>query len=260
MALSEFATRTPGVLDLSPSECGWVHSWDTSVGVDGPGTRLVVFVSGCPLRCLYCENPDTWCRTDGTVTSILEIDALMNRYARFIAMAGGGFTVSGGEPLSQAEFVATMMRHAKERCLHTALDTSGYLGQFAGDDLLDDTDLVLLDLKAGSDRVHRGLTGRRLAPTHRFAERLAERGDRVWVRYVLVPGYTDDPTEVALTAEFAASLGCVERVDVLPFHKLGASKYEKLGKRFRLEDTPTPSPEMVKQVREGFEAFGLTAC
>jgi pyruvate formate lyase activating enzyme len=253
------ATRTPGVFGLTAAERGWVHSWDTSIGVDGPGTRLVVFLAGCPLRCLYCENPDTWNRTDGKMTGIYEIDALMDRYAPFIGVSGGGLTVSGGEPLNQAEFTQTLFQHAKARGLDTALDTSGYLGQFAGDDLLDATDLVLLDIKAGSDEVHRRLTGRRLAPTLRFAERLAKRGNRVWVRYVLVPGYTDDPAEVAGVAKFAASLGNVERIDVLPFHKLGAPKYERLGVPFRLAKTPTPPREMVQRVREGFEAFGLAA-
>ena len=260
MTAAATRTRTPGIFGLKAAERGWVHSWDTSVGVDGPGTRLVVFLSGCPLRCLYCENPDTWCRTDGKVTGIYEIDALMDRYKPFIEVSGGGFTVSGGEPLSQAEFTQTMFEHAQERGLHTALDTSGYLGMFAGDDLLDATDLVLLDLKAGSDIVHRRLTGRRLAPTHAFARRLAKRNQRTWVRYVLVPGYTDDPAEVEAVAKFAASMGCVERVDVLPFHKLGAPKYERLGVPFRLANTPTPTAEVVDRVREQFEARGLVAC
>ena len=254
------ASRTPGIFEVTAAERGWVHSWDTSVGVDGPGTRLVVFLSGCPLRCLYCENPDTWCRTDGAITAIGEIDRLMDRFSPFIRVSGGGLTVSGGEPLSQAEFTQTLFEHAHARGLETALDTSGYLGQFAGADLLDATDLVLLDLKAGTDSMCLKLTGRRLGPSHRFARRLAERGQRTWVRYVLVPGFTDDPGEVEATAEFAASLGCVERVDVLPFHKLGAAKYERLGKRFRLAATPTPSAELVERVRAQFETYGLTAC
>jgi pyruvate formate lyase activating enzyme len=244
---------------LTEAACGYVHSWDTSIGVDGPGARFVVFLSGCPLRCLYCENPDTWNRTDGTLMTVDDVVERMKRYAGFISASGGGITISGGEPLRQAAFTQSLFERAKDLGLHTALDTSGYLGQLASDELLDATDLVLLDIKAGSDSVHRRLTGRRLAPTLKFAGRLAERFQPVWVRYVLVPGYTDDPAEVDAVARFAANMGCVERVDVLPFHKLGAPKYRRLGIRFPLADTPTPPPDMVERVKAGFQARGLSA-
>jgi pyruvate formate lyase activating enzyme len=235
---------------------GWVHSWDLSTGVDGPGTRLVVFLTGCPMRCLYCQNPDTWHKKDGACTELAEMEHLMRRYHPFIACAGGGFTVSGGEPLQQPVFTRELLRSAQHAGLHTALDTSGFLGRRADDALLDATDLVLLDIKAGTEKTHRKLTGRPLAPTLEFAERLAERGTPVWVRYVLVPGYTDDPREIQEVAAFAGSLGNVERVDVLPFHKLGAPKYEQLGIPFPLADTPTPTPEFTEIVRERFAGVG----
>lgn len=238
---------------------GWVHSWDLSTGVDGPGTRLVVFLSGCPLRCQYCHNPDTWRRRDGEEKDAGELVHLMRRYQPFIDMAGGGFTISGGEPLQQAPFTRTLLESAQAVGLHTALDTCGFLGRRADDALLDAADLILLDLKAGSDETHRRLTGRPIAPVRDFAERLADRGDRVWVRHVLVPGFTDDPGEVDNIAAFAARLGNVDRVEVLPFHKLGAPKYEKLGVPFRLEDTPLPSPELVVRVRAQFAEHGLVA-
>ena len=238
---------------------GSVHSWDLSTGVDGPGTRLVVFLSGCPLRCQYCQNPDTWRRRDGTETEATELVHLMRRYQPFIDVAGGGFTVSGGEPLQQAPFTRTLLEAAQGVGLHTALDTSGFLGRRADDDLLDATDLVLLDIKAGTDETHRRLTGRPIAPVRDFAERLAERGDRVWVRHVLVPGFTEDPGEIDNIAAFAARLGNVERVEVLPFHRLAAPKYEKLGIPMRLADTPPPSPELVARVRAQFAEYGLVA-
>jgi pyruvate formate lyase activating enzyme len=244
----------------SSEERGFLHSWDTSVGVDGPGTRLVFFLAGCPLRCLYCENPDTWHCSPGQLTPIAEVDALMDRFAHFISVAGGGVTVTGGEPLAQADFTRAIFRHAKARELQTALDTSGFLGTRADDELLDNTDLVLLDIKAGSDRMHRRLTGRGLTPTLAFARRLAERGDLTWIRYVLVPGYTDDFAEVDAVAEFVATLPNVERVDVLPFHKLGAPKYDSLGIPFPLADNPVPSPELVDAVRERFARHELVAC
>ena len=248
------------VSDVAAPPVGWVHSWDTSVGVDGPGTRVVVFMAGCPLRCIYCENPETWCRRDGVTMSVEEIDALLERFERFIKASGGGLTVSGGEPLQQAEFTKAIMQRAKARGLHTALDTSGFLGRRAGDELLDATDLVLLDIKAGSDEMHHRITGRPLGPTLEFARRLGERGDRTWVRYVLVPGYTDDPDEVDAVARYCVEMGCVERVDILPFHKLGAAKYDSLGIEFPLADHPVPTPECVARVREQFQAHGLVAC
>jgi pyruvate formate lyase activating enzyme len=211
-------------------------------------------LSGCPLRCLYCHNPDTWCKRDGTETELKELADLMRRYQPFIGCAGGGFTVSGGEPLQQPAFTRALLEAAQDAGLHTALDTSGFLGRRADDELIEACDLVLLDIKAGSDATHRRLTRRPLAPTLEFAERLAAHGTPVWVRYVLVPDLTDDPREVDRVATFAAGLGNVERVDVLPFHKLGAPKYEQLGIPFPLADTPVPGRELVQSVRARFAA------
>lgn len=236
---------------------GWVHSWDLSIGVDGPGTRLVVFLTGCPLRCLYCQNPDTWERRVGTPTDADELERLMARYRPFIDASGGGFTVSGGEPLQQAAFTRRLLTAAHEHGLHTALDTSGFLGRRADDALLDATDLVLLDIKAGTDAGHRALTGRPIGPTLEFARRLADRGDAAWIRYVLVPGYTDDPREIDAFTAIVATLENVERVEILPFHKLGAPKYTQLGLPFPLESTPHATPELVVQVRHRMAGGGL---
>jgi pyruvate formate lyase activating enzyme len=231
---------------------GWVHSWDLSTGVDGPGTRLVVFLSGCPMRCLYCQNPDTWHRRDGAERPLAELVDRIRRYEPFLRRADGGVTVSGGEPLQQPAFTRALLETASAAGLHTALDTSGFLGRRADDALLDATDLVLLDIKAGSDELHRRLTGRPLTPTLEFAERLAERGTPVWVRYVLVPGYTDALEEVDAVAAVTDRLPNVQRVDVLPFHKLGAPKYECLGIPFPLADTPAPSASSLTKIRERF--------
>ncbi|KMO99671.1 pyruvate formate-lyase-activating protein [Streptomyces roseus] len=242
-----------------PSE-GSVHSWDLSTGVDGPGTRFVTFLSGCPLTCLYCHNPDTWRMRAGKRTSADEVIAEARKYTRFIAASGGGATVSGGEPLLQPVFAGELLHRLKhELALHTALDTSGFLGARATDALLRDVDLVLLDIKSWDRETYRKVTGRPLQPTLDFARRLADLGKEVHLRFVLVPGLTDARENVEGVAAFAAGLGNVARVDVLPFHKLGEGKWEVLGKEFALHDTPSPTAEQLARARAVFEARGLIA-
>ncbi|MEY7977549.1 pyruvate formate-lyase-activating protein [Streptomyces pilosus] len=238
---------------------GRIHSWDLSTGVDGPGTRFVLFLSGCPLRCLYCANPDTWRMRDGEPATVDEVMAEIEKYRAFLTTAGGGVTLTGGEALLQPVFTAAVFRRCKELGLHTALDTSGFLGARADDALLADTDLVLLDIKSFDAGTYRGLTGGDLAPTLDFATRLDRLGKRMWIRYVLVPGRTDDPEAVDGLAGFLAGLGSVERVDILPFHKLGAAKYDALGIPFALRGTPVPDPVLVERVRGQFRRRGLPA-
>ncbi|MFI7317008.1 pyruvate formate-lyase-activating protein [Streptomyces venezuelae] len=238
---------------------GRIHSWDLSTGVDGPGTRFVLFVSGCPLRCLYCANPDTWHLRDGRPATVDEVMEEIDKYRDFITLAGGGVTLTGGEPLLQSAFTAAVLRRCKEDGLHTALDTSGFLGARASDELLADTDLVLLDIKSFDITTYRKLTGGELAPTLGFVTRLERLGKRVWIRYVLVPGWTDDEAAVDGLARFLSGLGCVERVDVLPFHKLGAAKYDALDVPFPLRDTPVPGPKLVGRVLRQFRGRGLVA-
>ena len=242
------------------SVLGSIHSWDLSTGVDGPGTRFVVFTQGCPLRCQYCHNPETWRMRDGRPIESAEVVAEAAKYVPFIQASGGGATVSGGEPLLQPRFTAAVLQGFKALGLHTALDTSGYLGAQASSALLTATDLVLLDVKSWDNALYRRLTGRDLHPTLAFARRLADLPAPmpVHLRFVLVPGLTDAAANVAGVARFAASLSNVERVDVLPFHKLGAAKYAALGIPFPLADTPTPTLRQLRDAREIFAAEGLT--
>lgn len=235
---------------------GWVHSTETFGTADGPGIRYVLFMSGCPLRCQYCHNPDTWHRQDGTLTTVEEVLADIASYRGFIR-ANGGVTLSGGEPLVQPGFCKAVLHGCKALGLHTALDTSGYLGHLADDALLADVDLVLLDIKAATGRRFRSLTGVELKPTIKFAEDLAAINKPVWLRYVLVPGLTDKRDEIESLATFAAGLGNVERVDVLPFHKLGEHKWWDRGLDYRLERVQPPSEESLEQVRATFRAAGL---
>ena len=244
---------------------GSVHSWELVTAVDGPGTRLTTFLSGCPLQCLYCHNPDTLQMKDGKPVTSDELLTRIARYQGVFRATGGGITLSGGEVLMQPAFAARILRGAKELGIHTAIDTSGFLGASATDAMLEDVDLVLLDVKSGDPDTYRRVTGRELEPTLEFGRRLAElpHGPEVWVRFVLVPGLTDDEANVEAVAAYAASLndimpGTVTRVEVLPFHQMGRDKWAALGRDYQLGDTAPPSPELTERVREQFRAHGLT--
>jgi pyruvate formate lyase activating enzyme len=222
--------------------------------------RFVFFMQGCLFRCLYCHNPDTWPVHQGRQVTVEDAVAEVAPYAHFLRMAGG-VTVSGGEPLVQAPFVGALFRRLKARYgLHTALDTQGYLGAKADEAWLQAVDLVLLDIKHADPAKYEQITSRPLQPTLDFARRLQALGKKMWIRYVLVPGLTDDPGDVAALADLAASLGAsVERVEVLPFHQMGADKWRALRLEYRLAETPTPTPEQVRAARDIFMARGLLA-
>lgn len=238
---------------------GSVHSWDLATGVDGPGTRFTLFLSGCPLRCVYCQNPDTWRVGCGKTTSVDEVMTQIARYAEVFARTGGGLTISGGEPLLQPAFTAALFRECTALGIHTALDTSGALGAQATDELLADTSLVLLDLKSFDPDSYRRVTqGGRIAPTLQFAERLKAMRVPVWVRFVVVPGYNDDAENVDGLATFVSGLTNVERVDVMGFHRLGEPKYAALGLPIPLRETATPTAEHLAAIRLRFADEGLT--
>ena len=238
-------------------EVGSVHSWELVTAVDGPGTRMTTFLAGCPLRCLYCHNPDTMNANRGLPVRADDLLARIRRYRGVFRATGGGITLSGGEVLAQPAFARRVLRGAKELGVHTAIDTSGFLGGNADDAMLADVDLVLLDVKAGDEDTYRRVTGRALAPTLAFGRRLAAAGIETWVRYVLVPGLTDDPSTISPVADYAASLGTVSRVEVLPFHQLGRDKWAELGLDYALAATPPPTPEQLATTRAIFRDRGL---
>lgn len=242
---------------MRAGELGSVHSWELVTAVDGPGTRLTTFLSGCPLRCLYCHNPDTMEMRRGKPITATELLAKLARYSAVLKATKGGLTISGGEPLMQPAFVARLLRGAKELGLHTAIDTSGYLGAHVSEEMLADIDLVLLDVKSGIPETYAKVTGRELAPTLAFGRRLAAAGTEIWLRFVLVPGLTDDEANVDAVADYAATLATVSRVEVLPFHQMGRDKWESLGLRYELDGVQAPSPDLVERVRAQFRARGL---
>lgn len=243
--------------DLSVS--GYVHSFETGAAVDGPGIRFVLFTQGCQFRCQYCHNPDTWKLKYGKRMSVDEVIDEIRPYAGFLKIAGG-VTVSGGEPLVQPLFVGEIFRRIKvEFNLHCALDTQGFFGAQINDKWLDNVDLVLLDIKHFDAEAYLCLTGQTLAPTLAFAERLARLHKPVWLRYVLVPRLTDDLGMISDLALFVSALGNVERVTVLPFHQLGANKWEQLGLVYPLKNTATPQAGLIESVKGVFRSKGLIA-
>jgi pyruvate formate lyase activating enzyme len=240
-------------------ELGFLHSFTTGSAVDGPGIRLVAWTSGCMWRCLYCHNPDTWTMSNGLPVTLARAVEELRKYRHGLVAMDGGFTLSGGEPLMQDRFAVNLLAAARALGIHTALDTNGYYGDKLADAELVHADLVLLDIKAWDSERHRRLTGMDVAPTLQFARRLAEHDRPVWLRYVLVPGLTDDEKEMGQVAAFAAGLGNVERVDVLPFHQMGRFKWKKLGLEYALEDVQPPSPEAVGRACAAFRGAGLAA-
>src|SRR5262245_38066144 len=244
---------------LATGDMGFLHSFTTGSAVDGPGIRVVAWTTGCQFRCLYCHNPDTWTMTNGIPVTVIKAAAELGKYRQGLKVMSGGFTLSGGEPLMQHRFAVKLFAAAKTMGIHTALDTNGFLGDRLSDDELAKIDLVLLDLKTWDNERHRRLTGVDVGPVHAFARRLAERNRPVWVRYVLVPGLTDDPDDLARTASFAPGRGHVERVDVLPFHQMGQFKWKSLGISYELESTPTPAADLIERTLKQFRDEGLKA-
>ncbi|MEF2070853.1 pyruvate formate-lyase-activating protein [Consotaella aegiceratis] len=242
-----------------PADHGYLHSVETGAAVDGPGMRFVFFTSGCLFRCSYCHNPDTWKLHNGRSVTLDEAMDEIRPYAGFLRVAGG-VTISGGEPLMQAGFVGALFSRIKEELgLHTALDTQGFLHAGVEDDWFDPIDLVLLDIKHSDPVKYQKLTAQPLQPTLDFARRLQRLGKPIWLRYVLVPNLTDDPDDVARLADFVADLGpVVQRVEVLPFHQMGAHKWAELGMKYPLQNWPTPSNEATAAACAIFAERGLS--
>jgi pyruvate formate lyase activating enzyme len=244
---------------LASGDMGFLHSFTTGSAVDGPGVRVVAWTAGCMWRCVYCHNPDTWTMSNGIPVTIAKATETLRTYRQGLAVMSGGFTLSGGEALMQHRFAAKLFAAAKSMGIHTALDTNGYYGDRLSDAELGQIDLVLLDLKTWNPGRHRHLTGMDIGPTLEFARRLASLRKSVWVRFVLIPGLTDDPAEIEGVAQFAAGLGIVERVDVLPFHQMGRFKWKALGLEYALGDVAPPDAAAVDRACALFRGAGLTA-
>ena len=234
---------------------GFIHSTESFGTVDGPGVRFVIFLQGCPMRCQYCHNPDTWKMRSGAVRSA---ESLIKEYQRNAPYyATGGITVTGGEALMQIDFLLELFALAKEKGIHTCLDTSGITyrpGESRYNEKLDAlmalTDLVMLDIKHIDPDGHKTLTGHDNSGILAFARYLAEKQIPVWIRHVVVPGITDDPRQLARLGSFLGTLPNVQALDVLPYHIMGVSKYKELGIPYPLEGIPPATKQQAKDAKQ----------
>jgi pyruvate formate lyase activating enzyme len=243
---------------LATGDLGFLHSFTTGSTVDGPGVRVVAWTAGCMWRCRYCHNPDAWAMSNGLPVSVTKAMEELQKYRHGLKAMEGGFTLSGGEPLMQHRFAVKLFAGARAMGVHTTIETNGFYGDRLSDAELDTIDLVMLGIKTWGSERHRHLTGMDIEPTLAFARRLAARRRPMWVRFVLVPGLTDDEEMLSGIAEFAAGLGNVERVEVLPFHQMGREKWHDLGEEYPLEHAESPTPELINRVRAQFAERGLT--
>lgn len=236
---------------------GRVHSIETFGTVDGPGIRYILFLQGCPLRCKYCHNRDTWDIKSGKEYTTDEIVTDASKYASYMKFSGGGITVSGGEATLQPEFLTELFKKAKANQIHTCLDTSGFVNIETIDPILDNTDLVLLDLKHMIDEKSKDLTGVGIEKAIKLAKHLDERNIPVWIRHVLVPGITDDTENLEELAKFVSTLNNVERLELLPYHSLGIHKWEIMGIDYELKNVPDATSEDIKKASDIIAKFGV---
>ena len=233
---------------------GKIHSIETFGTVDGPGIRFVIFMQGCTLKCKYCHNRDTWNLNSGTPTSVNELVKEILNYKSYMDNSGGGVTVSGGEPLLQVEFVTELFKELKARKIHTALDTAGSIPiSNKIKELLKYTDLVILDIKHIDDEKSINLTGVSNKNNLEFAKYLSNINTPVWIRQVLVPGYTDDKFDLQNLKKFIDTLKNVEKVEILPYHNLGKFKWEEIGDTYELESIVPPSQEDINKAKHLLE-------
>ncbi len=236
---------------------GRIHSIETFGAVDGPGVRFVVFMQGCPMRCAYCHNPDSWDVKGGKEVTVSEMISTITQYKSFIK--SGGVTISGGEPLLQHQFVERLLAEIRRLGLHSAIDTSGCVPLSACKGAVDAADLLLLDIKAIDTQTAKELTGTGNENPLAMLRYCEESDKPVWVRHVLVPGWTLDEAQMHRMGKLLSSYQCVKRVELLPFHKMGEYKWAELGLDYSLTDTPSPEPEQVEQMKKILHGYGITA-
>ncbi|MDG6881547.1 Pyruvate formate-lyase 1-activating enzyme [Phocoenobacter uteri] len=236
------------------------HSYESCGTVDGPGIRFILFLQGCLMRCKYCHNRDTWDLHDGKEITVEELMKEVVTYKHFMNATGGGVTASGGEAVLQMEFVRDWFRACKAEGINTCLDTNGFVRNYneVVDEMLEVTDLVLLDLKQLNDDIHKNLIGVSNKRTLEFARYLHQKNKPTWIRYVVVPGYTDDDDSVHRLGKFIEGMDNIEKVELLPYHRLGEHKWETLGEEYELADVEPPSREKLEHIQQILSSYGHT--
>lgn len=235
---------------------GFIHSLESFGAVDGPGIRYVVFFQGCPLRCIFCHNPDSWTFGGGTEMGVEELVSKIVDFRPFYR--DGGVTLTGGEPLAQPEFAAALLRRLKEEGFHTAVDTAGSIPLSRCREAVDLADLLLLDIKALDPELCRTVSGADGSGAKALLDYCQECGKDVWLRHVLVPGYTLDQTRLRALADYLKPYTCIKQVEMLPFHQLGAYKWSELGLNYTLAGAEAPSSDQVEMARELFRQRGFS--
>lgn len=259
-AIHDYLAVYPSDLEEAKEQdvVGYVHSYEVGSTVDGPGIRFVGFLTGCMMRCKFCHNPDTWHKHNGTPVPVSRAMRQIGKYANVLKVSGGGITLSGGEPMVQKAFMTQIFRRCKQLGLHTAIETTGRLGERFSDAELRDIDLHILDIKGGDPATFEKVSGQPLQPTLEYGRRVAALGLPAWIRFVLVPGLTDAHDNVEKLADLVAPMKNVERVEILPFHQMGRDKWHKLGLKYELENFAPPNAALTERVRGQFRSRGLT--
>ncbi len=231
---------------------GRIHSFESCGTVDGPGIRFIIFLQGCLMRCMYCHNRDTWDSKKGKEVTVDELVEEAKSYRHFMKASGGGITCSGGEALLQPEFVRDFFRAAQAEGMHTCLDTNGYVRKHTPviDEVLAASDLVMLDIKQMKDDIHQEFIGVSNTRVLDFARYLHKLGQKTWLRYVVVPGYTDDEESAQMLGEFIKDMDNIEKIELLPYHRLGAHKWQAMGLEYPLENVNPPSKETMEKIVE----------
>ena len=232
---------------------GYIHSVETFGAVDGPGIRYVIFLQGCPYRCIFCHNPDSWKMKEGKRTSVKQVVKGILPYVNYIE----GVTISGGEPLLQSKFVLKLIKRIHKLGLTVAIDTAGSVPLRVSQKVLEKCDLVLMDIKGLSDNLNKTITGFSNKYPQQTLKYLEQISKPVWIRQVVVPGYTLSTKYLTELAKFLRTLKCVENIDLLPFHKMGEYKWKDMGLDYKLYNTPAPTKEQMEKARGIFEKYKL---
>ncbi len=234
---------------MNQSKIGFINKIETFATVDGPGIRTLFFLSGCPLRCLYCHNPETWQQASGIQMDTAKLLNLVKRYKPYYGDLGG-VTFSGGEPLMQAGYLSEVLKALKDANIHTCLDTSGYSRSPLLPEILSHTDLILYDIKAANPDLYKKITGQEMQVTTDFLNLAQSLKVKLWIRQVIVPGLNDTEENIDETAKLIASLDYVEKIELLPYHTLGTTKYKKLDIKYPLEGVEAMNPDRIKELTD----------